>query len=419
MNRKLWENLFSLYALQGVLYLAPMLTLPYTARVLGTSEWGALAFAEAYARYVGLVIEYGFGLSATREIACVRNDGMSRAEQVAKVLSAQLLLIAATLVLTMVLVLIVPLFTTHTKLLASAYAWAICLSLNPLWYFQGIERMRLISGINIAGNLAAAGGVFIWVRGPGDGWIKLALQASACFACTAVCFGIIYRTTPFLWPSLARSWKALRQGGSLFLFRSSVSLYTTANVLLLGFLAPPAAVAWFAGAEKIARVAVGGTAPISQVFFPRINHLLAVDPPRAVKAARLSAWLMMGAGISIGLGLFFGAPLIVRVVLGPGFLQSVGVLRLLALLPPLIAASNVFGIQWMLSLRMDREFNWIIASSGFLNVAVSALLGRSYQHMGMAISVVLAETMVTAGTVIVLRRRHLDPWSAKAYERAA
>ena len=78
MNRKLWENLASLYGVHAFNYLIPLFTLPYLARVLGPEQWGALAFADAYARFVSLAIEYGFGLSATREIARIRDDPRER-----------------------------------------------------------------------------------------------------------------------------------------------------------------------------------------------------------------------------------------------------------------------------------------------------------------------------------------------------
>ena len=115
------------------------------------------------------------------------------------------------------------------------------------------------------------------------------------------------------------------------------------NVLLLGLLAPLVMVAFYAGAEKIARAAVQGTGPITQVFFPRISHLMVHDRPGAARAARTSVWLMLGVGLSAGSLLFFGAPLLVKLLLGAGFEGAVPVLRILALLPPLIALSTAFG----------------------------------------------------------------------------
>ena len=417
MNRRLWENLASLYSVHIASYVIPLFTLPYLARVLRPAEWGSLAFAEAYSLYMTLIVEFGFGLSATREVARVRGDAQARGRQLSGVLGAQMMLGVAALLVTAALARTLPIFAAHGNLLPGALLLGLSRAVNPTWYFQGIERMRIMSLLNITANAAAAAGIFVLVGSPGDGWIALVLRGGAALACTVAGLSIVYRDTPFLWPSFRRSWEALRQGSSLFLLKSSVTLYTTANVLILGMLAAPAMIAWYAGAEKIAKAAVSGIGPMAQAFYPRINHLFASDRDRAAETLRASAWLMMGVGIAAGLALFAGAPILVRLLLGRGFERSIPVLRVLAVLPPMISASNLFGIQWMLPLRMDREFNAIVLLAGLLNVGLAMVAARRYGPMGMAVSVVCAETFVTAGTVFALWRRHLDPWRSVAAPR--
>ena len=308
MNRRLWENLLSLYGVHMMNYVVPLITLPYVARVLGPAEWGALAFAEAYANYVALAVEYGFGLSATRQIARLRDDSEARSYQLSGVLGAQLLLSMAAILITLLLLQLVPLFSNIGTLLLCALWWAMSRAVAPMWYFQGLERMRLVASLSISANVIAAAGIFVAVRSPGDGWKALALRAVMTMIATAIALCIAYRDTPFLRPSLRRAVEALREGGSLFLFRSASSLYTTANVIILGVLAPYGSVAWFAGAEKIAKAAVSGILPIMQAFYPRLSHLLATDRRRATDTVRVSARLTMGVGLAAGGVLFVCAP---------------------------------------------------------------------------------------------------------------
>lgn len=414
MNRTLWESIASLYGVHAFNYLVPLVTLPYLARVMGATEWGAFAFADAYGRVVALVVEYGFGLSAAREVARVRHDPHARSRELSGVLGAQLLLGVFGALITIILAISVPVFAAHKSLLPGALFLAMSQGASPMWYFQGIERVKLMGSLWIAARIAGAVGLFLFVRGPGDGWLALFIQGTAPFLSVAAGFAIAYRDMPFVWPSLHRSWRALHAGGSVFLYRAGANLYTSAGVVLLGFLASPLAVAWFAGAERIARAAVSGTLPITQVFYPRINHLLLTDRRGAAQAARLSLWLTMGVGVITGAGLFFGAPLIVRIALGSGFEGSVPVLRLFALLPPVIAVSNTFGAQWMLALRLDRELNRIILAAGVLDIALAVALGSWFHQIGVAVAVVLAEVFIAGATVFTLSRRGLNPWGGVA-----
>jgi PST family polysaccharide transporter len=419
MNRKLWENLASLYGLHAFNYLIPLVTLPYLARVLGPAEWGAIAFADAYARFMTLAIEYGFGLSATREIARIRYDPHARGQQLAGVFGAQLFLSAGVLLVTLVLARYMPIFASHRWLLPGAFLLAIGQGGAPMWYFQGIERVRFMAALWIFGRIAGALGLLLFVHSPGDGALALLIQGFAPFLCVVGGVLLAYRDTPFYWPSIANGWNALHAGGALFLFRAGGTLYSSLNVLLLGIFAPPLVVAWFAGAEKLARAAVSAWGPINLVFYPRINRLMTTDRKGAEHAARWSAWLMMAAGTGMGLFLFVFAPQLVKLALGPGFDPAITPLRVMALLPPMVALSNLLGAQWMLALRLDKELNYIMLAAGMVNLVGALTIGRWFQPLGMAESLVISEVFVIAGAFIFLRRRKLDPWSGPPVEAAA
>jgi PST family polysaccharide transporter len=167
----------------------------------------------------------------------------------------------------------------------------------------------------------------------------------------------------------------------------------------------------YAGAERISKSILGLTGPISQALYPRMNALMRESPEKAALLARRVIPAMMLAAASLAAVLVIAAPLVVRITLGRGFEDSVAVLRLLALLVPLIAGSNLLGIQWMLPLRRDRAFNAIIICAGFLNVGLACLLAPILQAKGMALAVILAETFVTLGCFVYLQAQSLSPLS--------
>ena len=410
MNRKLVDNLVSLYAVQALNYALPLFTLPFLARVLGAAHWGELAFAEAYATYVSFLVEYGFSFSATREVSQARHDANVRAHQLAGVIGAQFLLSTAALLITFILSFTVHAWAQYRPLLPFACLLAIGRAIIPFWYFQALERMRFIAVLNVISNLAAAGVIFGFVRGPSQTWIPLVARACAMFVSAAVAYTIAFRETPFLAPRVTHALRAFKEGSSLFLFSGAVTLYSTANVLVLGLLSPATVVAFFAGAEKIAKASVGLMTPISQTFYPRITYLLKEDPRKAMETARLSLLMTVGVATVAGLAYLIGAPLLVRMLLGPGFQRSVPVLRILAILPPIIAASIVLGLQWMVPLRMDWIYSRLVLSAGVLNIVLACLLVPRYQEIGMATSVVIAEALVAGGIIVLLMRRNLQPW---------
>ncbi|WP_152598444.1 oligosaccharide flippase family protein, partial [Aeromonas lacus] len=74
MDKTLFKNIASLFGIQGMNYLIPLITLPYLVRVLDPIGYGSLGFALAIVQYCCMLTDYGFNWSVTQQIAVYRDD---------------------------------------------------------------------------------------------------------------------------------------------------------------------------------------------------------------------------------------------------------------------------------------------------------------------------------------------------------
>lgn len=220
----------------------------------------------------------------------------------------------------------------------------------------------------------------------------------------------LWREQPSVPLSLRAAAHTLRTEWALFAFKASSTLYMQANTVLLGLFAPALAVAAYGGAEKIARAAINLLDPLTRVLLPRISYLVQSDAAAAASLVR-RVLVMLGSGASVaGALLALLAPQVVSLLLGTGYEAAVPVLRLLALLLPIIAIGTVLGIFWALPLGRDRALLVVTAAAGVLNVLLVLVLVPRHGASGMAGAVVVAELLVSVSLGLMYGRgRSLPP----------
>jgi polysaccharide transporter, PST family len=412
------QNVIALYGVQACTYALPLVTFPYLAHVLGPSGWGVVVFAQAIGIVITCVVEYGFDISASRETSIHGDDPRRLSELVSGVLGAKTLLsivcVAGALFCRRFTHNIAP----SPVLFWSSTIWGVCQGINMLWFFQGLERMKLASALEITGKVLATLSIFVLVHKPADGWKVMAAQCVGCIVAHGITVVLAYREVGFRWPTVRLMRDALRLGWSMFLFRAVQGLSGSVNRLVLGAVAPVAALGEYAGAERITRVFQQGMWPVNQALYPKLTKQVHHDLADAMKTVRMSLVFLGGLGLVFGMAIFFGAPLLVHFVLGRGFEASVLVLRVFALWIPLTALVTLMTFQLLLPHQLDNQFNFVNITAALVGIAAAALLAPRFRAAGIAWSAVIAQAYTVLAFCIVLVRAKLNPFARRPAVRA-
>jgi PST family polysaccharide transporter len=409
VRRTLLLNAVSLYVVQGCTYLLPFITFPYLARVLGPRGWGTVLFSQAIGAVIIVVVEYGFDLSSTREVARFSHDKERLQELVAGVLGAK----AVLAIFALIVVMLARPFTLRVApspaLFWASVFWGIAQGINMLWYFQGLQRMAWAGGLDITGKIVATVCIFIFVRHPEDGWKVMMAQALGCTASHAITVAMAAYEVGLCRLRLGLIAEALRRGWSMFLFRASIGVFTSANGLVLGFLATPIAVGWYGAADKFRQIAYQSLWPINQTLFPHQAQAVKENASNGIRTIRRSLVVLGGLSVVLGVVLMIWAPQLIRLVAGSAFLPAVPVLRVLAVLVPLQTFCTVISAQWMLPLGFESECSFVVVTGGVLNVVAGTLLAWKWGATGMAIATCISQFYSCVALDRVLRRKGLSP----------
>ena len=147
------HNFASLSVLQAITYVLPVLILPYLFRVIGPEKFGLIAFAQAFAQYFMILTDYGFSISATKEISLCQHDRAEVNKVFSSVMTMKIVLAIVSLVLLSCAVYFIPKFRNDWMVYMLSFGAVLGNTLFPVWFFQGTEKMKYIADLNIAGGI--------------------------------------------------------------------------------------------------------------------------------------------------------------------------------------------------------------------------------------------------------------------------
>lgn len=406
-RKNLISNIFSLSFLQVANYVLPLLTVPYLVRILGPEKYGLINFSQAFIQYFILLTDYGFNLSATRKIAINREDN----DQISEIFSAVFIIKFVLLLISFLIMISVVLsfhrFQGDFYIFIYTFGMVVGNVLFPIWFFQGMEKMKYITYFNILWKTVFTLLIFVLVRKQADYLMVPVLNSLGYIVIGVISLNFIHRKfdVQYKLVGLKRLKEELRDGFYIFISGFATSLYTTSNAFILGLVTNNTIVGYYSAAEKIIRAVQYLNNPISQAIFPYISKLTTDSKEKSLSFIKKTTKLVGAANLLFSLMIFLLARPIVLILLGKQYTESIAVLRILALLPFIISLSNILGVQVMLNYGMEKLFSKIIVTASLLNVVLALVLSLMFKDIGVSYAVVITELMITVTMYYVLNKK--------------
>lgn len=409
LKNKLAGNIISLFTLKGAEYIISFITLPYLLRVLGPEKYGAIAFVQVIINYGVLLVDYGFNLTAPRDIA--RVEASDRPRHFSAVMGAKIAILSIMLLIGIVIFSAIQ-TTIDMYLLVCMLPMLIGNVIFPIWYFQGIQQMKFITVFNIMARIVSVSGIFILVQSREDYLWAAFLQSFTPLLAGIIAMLVLLKQNPSLFclPSLVDVREKLYDGWDIFISTLFINLYTNSNMFILGLMTNDTVVGYYAAASKLVDAVKGLFSPISNAIFPHVSVLFKESRERSVSFLCSVLRIIGGLSFTISILVFVFAEQIAGIVMGQGYEESIFILQIISFLPFIIGLSNIFGIQTMVAMGMKRIFSRILMLSALLNFILVFPFIYMWQGIGLAMAVVIVECFVTIAMYIALRKNNIDLW---------
>jgi len=409
--KRLGDNFLSLVVLQGINYLVPLIVFPYLVRVLGIDGFGLYSFIFAVTMYGVMLSDYGFDLSATRLVSLHTNNTSKLNEIFSTVMVIKAGISFLYLLLLSFLIFFVDKFSKDASMYFISFGLVIGQVLFPIWFFQGMEKMRYITILNALAKFIFTILIFIFVHNPEDVYLVLLFNALGAIVAGSIALYIAVRdfNISFFIPSWETIKSYLKDGWYIFTSRVAVELYITSNVIILGFFANNAIVGYYSIVEKIVRAIGSMLEPLTRTVFPYLAKVYEESKEMFFKRNTQLFFLIFSIMLPVALVVYINASWLLSLVAGdtPNALM----IQLLEIMS-FILVFYLYGHQFtnmLVTIGETKLLNSIVMIAGVLNIILAPLTIYNFGVVGLVYLNVFISLFIatTKGYLIFFRKREM------------
>lgn len=380
-------------AYQLLVLLAPLVTAPYLARVLGASNLGIYSYVNSSGNIITTLSLLGIYAYGNRQTAYVRDN---KNELTKTFWELEVTRVVLGVIGTVIYLIYAHFNPEHSWYFLIYYPYILAQFIDCSWIYVGLEDMKPAVMKNFITKVINIIGIFVFVRDRDDVWIYIFMLAIT----TLIANISVYTQLPkYIEGPRGETRPDARKilyhiKGSIYLFLPQVAslFYLQIDKVMLKWLTGQTAqVSFYDYAEKMINIPLSIITVMSTVMMPRIanefknnNNNKGMIQNLLVKAGRYA--LLMTFPLMIGM--FCIAQQFVPWYLGDEFLPTATAMMILTPIVLFNSLAGISGAQYFTATNQISILMKAYISAAVLNIIVNAILIPGYGYVGAAIATV-------------------------------
>ncbi len=405
-NRSI-QNFLFLSIIQSSNILISIISMPLLITSIGLDQFGLVNLALSVIILLNIVVGFGYNLSAPKEVAVNQKNKEVLSHLVSNVFSAKALLAALCSLGVIIAVYGLNLFTEYQTILVFSVLLLFSEATLPLWFFQGMEKMKLISIANVFSKLLFLLGIVLFIHSPEQSkWVNFMLGA---FGISINLFLLSYihqyMEIRVFRPEFSNIFKSLKSNVLFFFSNLASHISINGGLIILSFFSVPETLGMYSLAERVVMVLRLFPALIIQAVFPNSAKLFQEDQPAFFRFLKKVYIRVLITGAFIAAGTHFMADWIIEILAKDAVEDSIIYLKILAAVP-FMACLNVGNVLLLLVADLRQllfKASWLMCLYMIVTASVlTSILGG----IGLCIAIISTELAVFIICLVILYRRN-------------
>lgn len=369
-KKNLFKNTIALVIIQVLNYVLPFITLPYLSRVLDVDKLGLVFFAQVFMDYFFRLAMFGFDFSGVRTIAINRDDKDATNLIFNSILSVQVIFLIISFIILSFLIIFIDKFRSYWLVYYFTFLSVIGNVFIFTWFYQGMERMKFITVLNIITKTASTLLIFCFIKRAQDYYLVPLFNSLGAVLAGGISLFFVKKVfnIKFYIPSKDDIINTFKYSSQFFLTKVAIALYRQTNAFVLGLVVTTTAVAYYVSADKIFWAVFALYSTFIGALFPYMSKNKDI-----VFFKKLLKYLIIFA-IGFGLFLIIASKYLIIVFFSEKMLPSVNILRIFAISFPLYVFVDTFGFPLLGAFGYVKETNSCYIVGGIYNFCGLILL---------------------------------------------
>lgn len=271
-NQGIFENFLFLSLTQLFNFLYPLITYPYLIKTLGATMFGSVVFAQSLCSFFSLMIDWGFEATGTKEISIHRNDKQKLSQIISTIMITKFFLWITLFFFFLVMIYFIPFLHQYQLLYIFTFFLTFNELLLPIWYFQGIEKMKYITYLTIVIKCIFLIAIFLFIHQPDDYLYVPLLNAIGIFigGLIALFIMIVKHKNNFSFQPISQIILYLKDGLPIFISNIAVAVKDRFNTLFIGTFLGMTDVAIYDLATKIMNIFMQLIVVANNAIYPKV-----------------------------------------------------------------------------------------------------------------------------------------------------
>ncbi len=395
-KKTLVTNTIALMIIQILNYVLPFITLPYLSRVLDVNKLGLVFFAQVFMDYFFRLTMFGFDFSGVRSIAINRDDKEKTNLIFNSILCVQSIFLIISFSILSLLIIFIPKFSADAIVYYFTFLSVIGNVLVFGWFYQGMERMKFITVLNIVTKTVGLLLIFAFIKNNNDYYLVPlfnSLGALVAGIISLIFIKKVFRIRFFI-PKKNDIINTIKYSSQFFLTKVAIALYRQTNAFVLGLVVSTTAVAYYTSADKIFWAIFALYSTFIGALFPYMSK------NKDIKFFKKILKYLIILAIGFSLFLILSSKVLIILFFTEKMLPAINILRIFALTLGFYLFVDLLGFPLLGAFGYVKETN-----NGYIVGGIYNLIGLIVLYLLNNITIYTVAFLVSSTYIIIFLHR--------------